>query len=56
MPNYKTVRLEERVYQELLKRMKPRESMSQTLERLINRFDEVYGHLEAILEVKKEDK
>lgn len=36
MGNYKSVRLEEQVYQELAKWQLPRESISQTLERLLN--------------------
>ena len=35
MAIYKNIRLEERVYQELVRRMKPRESMSQVIERMI---------------------
>lgn len=48
MPGYKNVRLEEHVYNELAKRQLPRESLSQTLERLLNEMDEIMGHLDAL--------
>ena len=47
MSNYKNVRLEEHVYQELIRRMKPRESMSQVIERLLHSLDEIRGHIKA---------
>ena len=52
MPEYKTVRLELQVYTELQQRMRPMESMSQALQRLLEELDEVYGHARAIIEVK----
>ena len=53
MPNYKSVRLEQHVYQELIRRIKPRESMSQVIERLINNLDEVLGHVWAITQTEE---
>lgn len=52
MPDYKTVRLEKRVYEELQRRMKPMESMSQVLERLLTeclKFEEVIEQLNLFL-------
>ena len=52
MPDYKSVRLEESVYNEILKRMKPRESMSQTLAKLLlerKKFEEVIDQLNQFL-------
>ena len=56
MANYKNVRLEEHVYQELARRMKPRESMSQVIERLLILGDEVCRHLREALATVEEDK
>jgi len=44
MPNYKRVRLEESVYNDLAKRQLPRESISRTIERLIKSMD-ILGRL-----------
>ena len=52
MPDYKTVRLEKGVYEELQKRMRPMESMSQALERLLTerlKFEEVIEQLNIFL-------
>ena len=49
MSNYKNIRLEEHVYNELVRRMKPRESMSQVIERMINTGDVVYSYLKSAL-------
>jgi len=52
MPNYKSVRLEESVWEELVKRQRPRESISQALERLLRqsmKFEEVIDRLNQIL-------
>ena len=52
MSNYKSVRLEESVYQWLTTRMKPQESISKTLERLLRervKFEEVIENLNQIL-------
>jgi len=52
MPNYKSIRLEEHVYTELQRRMKPMESMSQTLEKLLRereKFEEVIHQLNQFL-------
>ena len=52
MSNYKHVRLNEYVYQELLKRQLPRQSLSQTLERLLRerlKFEEVINNLNQLL-------
>ena len=56
MSNYKNVRLEEHVYQELQKRQLPRESMSQVVERLIINLDEVIESVRNIKLVGEEDK
>ena len=56
MANYKNVRLEEHVYQELVKRMKPRESMSQVIERLIINLDQVKIGIERLVEIFWEGK
>ena len=48
MSNYKSIRLEEPVYNDLAKRQLPRESISQTLERLLlerKKFEEVIDQL-----------
>ena len=56
MSSYKNVRLEEHVYQELIKRQLPRESMSQVIERIMTNSDEIYRHLRAALAAAPEDK
>lgn len=56
MSNYKNIRLEEHVYQELIKRMKPRESMSQVVERLLKYLGDIHVHARAIVETLEEDK
>lgn len=56
MASYKNVRLEEHVYQELIRRMKPRESMSQVIERMLNTGDEIYQYLKAALAAVEGDK
>ena len=56
MSNYKNVRLEEHVYQELIRRMKPRESMSQVIERLIINLDQVHGYARSIILTFEGDK
>ena len=48
MSNYKNVRLEEHVYQDLQKRQHPRESMSQVIERLINNLEHVSEHIDKL--------
>jgi len=53
MSSYKSVRLEEHVYRELQLRMLPRESLSQTLERLLNNLDKVEAYACAIGKVVK---
>ena len=55
MTNYKNVRLEEHVYQELLKLMRPRESMSQVVARVIINLNQVRGHARAIVKTLEED-
>lgn len=43
MPDYKNARLELKVYEDIQARMQPRESMSQTMERLLAQLDEARG-------------
>ena len=43
MPDYKTIRLKQRVYDDLAKRQRPRESMSQVIERILEWYDEAAG-------------
>lgn len=50
MPEYRNVRLEIHVYEELRKGMLPMESMSQTIQRILNALNEIRGHAEAIVE------
>ena len=56
MSNYKNIRLEEHVYREITRRMKPRESMSQVIERMITTGDMVYSYLKAALAAVEGDK
>jgi len=52
MSTYKSVRLEESVYNDLAKRQLPRESISQTLKKLLlerEKFEEVIVQLEQFL-------
>ena len=56
MSNYKTVRLEERVYLALLSYQHPRESLSQVIERLLTKLDELQGHIAALYQVIGGDK
>jgi predicted CopG family antitoxin len=51
MSDYKNVRLEQSVYNELLKRQHPQESFSDEIERLLNYLDELAGHACAITEI-----
>jgi len=51
MPNYKTVRVEEKVYTRLAQHMLPRESFSETIERLLDTLSEVAGHARALAEI-----
>ena len=51
MSNYKSVRLEEHVYQKLMERMKPRESVSQVIERLLITNAQMWIHVQAITRV-----
>lgn len=51
MANYKNIRLEEYVYNQLLKQQKPRESMSQVIERLLNNLSEAYEHARALNQI-----
>lgn len=56
MSNYKSVRLEERVHLQLSLWQRPRESISQTLERLLKerkKFEEVIDNLNRLLYVGK---
>ena len=55
MPNYKSVRVEESVYEELLRNMKLRESMSQVIARLIINLRQVQEHARAIVKTLEED-
>lgn len=56
MPEYKNIRLELRVYNELKKRMEPMESMSQIIKRLLNDLDEVRDGLERLTHIFTEGK
>jgi len=51
MPTYKPVRLEEGVYNELVRRKIGMESLSETLWRLMTNMDEALGHSQALLQV-----
>ena len=55
MPDYKNIRLEEHVYQELVKRMKPRESMSQLIERVLLTLRKVAGHVDELDQILWKD-
>lgn len=50
MSNYKFIRAEERVYLDLQARQLPRESMSETIERILRDYDEALGYAQALLE------
>ena len=55
MPNYKTIRVEERVYADLALHQLPRESMSQVIKRLLQEREEVVAvcrTVEKIIEEK----
>ena len=56
MSEYKSVRLELKVYDELMRLMRPRESISQTIERLLAEMDEMARHARAIMQAFEEDK
>ena len=56
MPNYKNVRLEDHVYQELMWRQKPRESMSQVIERVLSQLKAVAGRVEELDKILWGDK
>jgi len=56
MPDYKNVRLEEHVYQELVRRQLPRESMSQVIERLLSQLKAVAGHVDELDKILWGDK
>ena len=53
MPNYKTVRVEEKVYNRLAQHMLPRESFSETIERLLDLLEKVGKHVDEVLEFRK---
>jgi len=53
MPNYKTVRVEEKVYNRLAQLMLPRESFSETIERLLDLLEKVGKHVDEVLEFRK---
>lgn len=54
--DYKYVYIRCRAYEQLRKRQLPNEDISQTIERLLTRMDEIYGHAEAISEVVKAER
>ena len=55
MSNYKSVRLEESVYQELIKWQHPRESLSEPLREVLSRLDYFSNHIiELAKRVEKE--
>jgi predicted CopG family antitoxin len=51
MPNYKTVRVKEKVYNRLAQHMLPRESFSETIERLLDTLSEVAGITRVLAEI-----
>lgn len=55
MPDYKNVRLEIQVYGEIERRMRPRESFSQTIERLLANLDEVTGWAHKVIQITEAD-
>lgn len=54
MNNDKYIHVKSRVYEQLRKRQLPNEDLSQTIERLLNRLDELVGHARALSQVVKE--
>ena len=56
MSNYKNVRLEEPVYAALLARMRPRESMSQNVQRLLDLQGELEDDIETMHNKIEEDR
>ena len=56
MPTYKTIRVEERVYDDLAKRQLPRESMSQLIERILLYYDEAVELGEKLCQVLRGDR
>lgn len=55
MSSYKTVRLEERVYAQLVRRSLPRESFSETIQRLMESLDQVKGHAQALMQIETKE-
>ncbi len=56
MANYKNIRLEEHVYQELIRRQRPRESLSQVAWRVLQDFEQVCLFAKRITEIAEGDK
>ena len=55
MASYKNIRLEEHVYQELVKRQRPRESISQLVWRVLITLKKVAGHVDELDQILWKD-